>query len=141
MRLGSGPEGFDYEAQLSREGLAPLGHANFLGLTGLSASVRVQGLSLDDVRVQAEIESHFSLREEGVEEIAATSLQHSEISRLLQPLDQRERAILYSRFGMDRGEPRSMAETGQQFNVSSQRIRQIEARVLARLRQPSELDY
>ena len=70
-------------------------------------------------------------------EVAATSLLPDEIARLLAPLDEREREILKLRFGLDRGEPRTLEEVGEYFNLTRERIRQIEARAMSKLRHPS----
>jgi RNA polymerase sigma factor (sigma-70 family) len=70
-------------------------------------------------------------------EMAATSLLPVEIVRLLAPLDERERQILRLRFGLDRGEPRTLEEVGEHFNLTRERIRQIEARAMSKLRHPS----
>ena len=70
-------------------------------------------------------------------EVAATSLLSAEITRLLHPLDDREREILRLRFGLDRGEPRTLEEVGEYFNLTRERIRQIEARAMSKLRHPS----
>ena len=70
-------------------------------------------------------------------EVAATSLLPDEIARLLAPLDEREREILKLRFGLDRGEPRTLEEVGEHFNLTRERIRQIEARAMSKLRHPS----
>jgi RNA polymerase sigma factor (sigma-70 family) len=56
---------------------------------------------------------------------------------LLSPLDEREREILKLRFGLDRGEPRTLEEVGEHFNLTRERIRQIEARAMSKLRHPS----
>jgi DNA-binding CsgD family transcriptional regulator len=56
---------------------------------------------------------------------------------LLAPLDEREREILKLRFGLDRGEPRTLEEVGEHFNLTRERIRQIEARAMSKLRHPS----
>ena len=55
----------------------------------------------------------------------------------LAPLDEREREILKLRFGLDRGEPRTLEEVGEHFNLTRERIRQIEARAMSKLRHPS----
>ena len=60
----------------------------------------------------------------------------AEIDKLLAVLDERERYILTLRFGLDRGEPRTPDEVGQLVNLSRERVRQIEARALARLPPP-----
>ena len=70
-------------------------------------------------------------------EAAAISLLPAEIGRLLSPLDDREREILRLRFGLDRGEPRTLEEVGEHFNLTRERIRQIEARAMSKLRHPS----
>ena len=59
------------------------------------------------------------------------------LARLLAPLDQREREILTLRFGLDRGEPWTLRAVGEHFNLTSERIRQIEARAMSKLRHPS----
>jgi RNA polymerase sigma factor (sigma-70 family) len=68
---------------------------------------------------------------------AARALLPAEIDKLLSVLDERERAILSLRFGLDRGEPRTPDEVGELVNLSRERVRQIEARALSRLRHPS----
>jgi RNA polymerase sigma factor (sigma-70 family) len=70
-------------------------------------------------------------------EVAATALLSDEIIRLLHPLDEREREILRLRFGLDRGEPRTLEEVGEYFHLTRERIRQIEARAMSKLRHPS----
>jgi len=70
-------------------------------------------------------------------DMAATALLPEEITRLLSPLDEREREILRLRFGLDRGEPRTLEEVGEHFNLTRERIRQIEARAMSKLRHPS----
>ena len=70
-------------------------------------------------------------------EAAAVSLLPEEISRLLSPLDEREQMIIRLRFGLDRGEPRTLEEVGDHFNLTRERIRQIESRAMTKLRHPS----
>ena len=70
-------------------------------------------------------------------EMAAVALLPTEIARLLHPLDEREREILRLRFGLDRGEPRTLEEVGEYFHLTRERIRQIEARAMSKLRHPS----
>jgi RNA polymerase sigma factor (sigma-70 family) len=70
-------------------------------------------------------------------EMAAAALLPIEITRLLSPLDRREREILQLRFGLDRGEPRTLEEVGEHFNLTRERIRQIEARAMSKLRHPT----
>ncbi len=96
----------------------------------LSEPLREDGdAELGDVVEDRSAESPF--------EVAAVSLLPEEIGRLLSPLDEREREILRLRFGLDRGEPRTLEEVGEHFNLTRERIRQIEARAMSKLRHPS----
>ena len=96
----------------------------------LSEPLREDGdAELGDVVEDRSAESPF--------EVAATALLPEEITRLLAPLDEREREILALRFGLDRGEPRTLEEVGEAFNLTRERIRQIEARAMSKLRHPS----
>jgi RNA polymerase sigma factor (sigma-70 family) len=70
-------------------------------------------------------------------EHAAESLLVGQIARLLAPLDDREATILRLRFGLDRGEPRTLEEVGEHFHLTRERIRQIEAKAMSKLRHPS----
>jgi len=70
-------------------------------------------------------------------ELAAVSLLPAEVERLLAALDEREREILALRFGLDRGEPRTLEEVGTHFDLTRERIRQIEAQAMSKLRHPS----
>ncbi len=96
----------------------------------LSEPLREDGdAELGDVVEDRSAESPF--------EVAATALLPEEIRRLLSPLDEREREILTLRYGLDRGEPRTLEEVGEHFNLTRERIRQIEARAMSKLRHPS----
>ncbi len=70
-------------------------------------------------------------------DMAAITMLPREIARLLSALDERERQILTLRFGLDRGEPRTLEEVGRRFDLTRERIRQIEARAMSKLRHPS----
>jgi RNA polymerase sigma factor (sigma-70 family) len=70
-------------------------------------------------------------------EAAAASLLSGEVAKLLVVLDDRERKILQLRFGLDCGEPRTLDEVGAHFNLTRERIRQIEARAMSKLRHPT----
>jgi RNA polymerase sigma factor (sigma-70 family) len=96
----------------------------------LSEPLREDGdAELGDIVEDRSAESPF--------EVAATALLPDEIEKLLAPLDERERQILALRFGLDRGEPRTLEEVGEYFNLTRERIRQIEARAMSKLRHPS----
>jgi RNA polymerase sigma factor (sigma-70 family) len=61
----------------------------------------------------------------------------AEVQRALSVLTERERRVLVLRFGLDRGEERTLDEVGQHFDLTRERIRQIETRALAKLRHPA----
>lgn len=54
-------------------------------------------------------------------------------------LEKTEQEILYFRFGLDGGEARTLSDVGKMFNLTRERVRQIEGRALAKLRHPSSL--
>jgi RNA polymerase sigma factor (sigma-70 family) len=60
-----------------------------------------------------------------------------EVEKLLSPLDEREREILRLRYGLDRGDPRTLEEVGDVLHLTRERIRQIERQALSKLRHPS----
>lgn len=59
------------------------------------------------------------------------------IDSLLKDLKERERQVIELRFGLKDGHPRTLEEVGKEFNVTRERIRQIEAKALRKLRHPS----
>lgn len=58
------------------------------------------------------------------------------IDSLLDDLKERERQVIVLRFGLEDGHPRTLEEVGREFNVTRERIRQIEAKALRKLRNP-----
>jgi len=70
-------------------------------------------------------------------EVVAEGLMGEEIEKLLRPLDEREREILRLRYGLDRGDPRTLEEVGDVLHLTRERIRQIERQALSKLRHPS----
>ena len=69
-------------------------------------------------------------------ELVADSMLAGEVDKMLSMLDSREREILRLRYGLDRGEPRTLEEVGAALNLTRERIRQIERGALAKLRHP-----
>ena len=68
---------------------------------------------------------------------AAFTLLREQLSEVLSTLTEREQKVLRLRFGLDDGRARTLEEVGKEFNVTRERIRQIEAKALRKLRHPS----
>ena len=68
---------------------------------------------------------------------AAQTLLHEQLNEILRTLTDRERRVLKLRFGLEDGKQRTLEEVGREFNVTRERIRQIEAKALRKLRHPS----
>ena len=68
---------------------------------------------------------------------AAFELLKEQLNEVLDTLTEREQKVLRLRFGLDDGKARTLEEVGRQFNVTRERIRQIEAKALRKLRHPS----
>ena len=71
------------------------------------------------------------------EEFATNEMLKDEISQVLETLTAREEKVIRLRFGLEDGKPRTLEEVGQMFGVTRERIRQIEAKALRKLRHPS----
>ena len=71
------------------------------------------------------------------QEAAAYTLLHEQLMEVLGTLTEREQKVLRLRFGLDDGRARTLEEVGKQFHVTRERIRQIEAKALRKLRHPS----
>lgn len=70
-------------------------------------------------------------------EVASLSLLKEQLDEVLGTLTDREAKVLRLRFGLDDGRPRTLEEVGQRFQVTRERIRQIEAKALRKLRHPT----
>lgn len=68
---------------------------------------------------------------------ATFTLLHEQLLEVLDTLTEREQKVLKLRFGLEDGRPRTLEEVGREFNVTRERIRQIEAKALRKLRHPS----
>ncbi|MCD6183794.1 MAG: RNA polymerase sigma factor RpoD [Thermovirga sp.] len=71
------------------------------------------------------------------EEAAASQLLREQLDEMLEELTDREREVLRLRFGLEDGHPYTLEEVGRRFGVTRERIRQIEAKALRKLRHPS----
>lgn len=73
----------------------------------------------------------------GPEDAASYAVLQDQIAKLLDTLTEREQRVLILRFGLKDGRSRTLEEVGKEFNVTRERIRQIEAKALRKLRHPS----
>ncbi len=99
-------------------------------ITSLDAGVGREGEEEDSVL------KDFIEDEDGVtpEESAASQLLKEQVQSILSTLSDREQKIIKMRFGLDGGKSHTLEEVGQEFAVTRERIRQIEAKALAKLR-------
>ncbi|MCI8500679.1 MAG: sigma-70 family RNA polymerase sigma factor, partial [Oscillospiraceae bacterium] len=70
-------------------------------------------------------------------EVASHTLLREQLGDVLSTLTEREEKVLRLRFGLEDGRSRTLEEVGKEFNVTRERIRQIEAKALRKLRHPS----
>ncbi len=119
--------------------------AKKLGVT-IDKVREVYKISQDPVSLETPIgeedDSHLGdfIRDERTmspEEYATVEMLKSELSNVLATLTEREEKVLRLRFGLDDGQCRTLEEVGQIFGVTRERIRQIEAKALRKLRHPS----
>ena len=106
----------------------------------------IQKISLEPVSLETPIgeeeDSHLGdfIQDENVPvpaEAAAFTLLREQLEEVLGTLTEREQKVLKLRFGLEDGRSRTLEEVGKEFNVTRERIRQIEAKALRKLRHPS----
>jgi RNA polymerase sigma factor (sigma-70 family) len=97
-------------------------------LVSLSASIGEDDAELGDVLADNDAVSPF--------EAAASAMAKDDLAQLLDFLNPREREILSLRYGLGGDTPLTLDEVGRQYNVTRERIRQIEAKALTKLRHP-----
>ena len=106
----------------------------------------IQKISLEPVSLETPIgeedDSHLGdfIEDEGVmspDDYAANELLKDELNEVLLELTDREEKVLRLRFGLDDGRTRTLEEVGKEFSVTRERIRQIEAKALRKLKHPS----
>lgn len=112
-----------------------------------AAKVReIQKISLEPVSLETPIgeedDSHLGdfIEDEGAmspDDYATNELLKDELNEVLLELTDREEKVLRLRFGLDDGRTRTLEEVGKEFNVTRERIRQIEAKALRKLKHPS----
>ena len=106
----------------------------------------IMKISQDPVSLETPIgeeeDSHLGdfIQDEHVQipvDAATYTLLHEQLMEVLDTLTDREQKVLRLRFGLDDGRPRTLEEVGREFNVTRERIRQIAAKALRKLRHPS----
>lgn len=132
QKLGRDPSPAEIAAEM--EGITP------------EKVVEIQRIALEPVSLETPVgeedDSHlgdFIEDKEAMspEQYANTQLLRSEINEVLSGLTEREEKVLRLRFGLDDGRTRTLEEVGREFNVTRERIRQIEAKALRKLKHPS----
>jgi RNA polymerase primary sigma factor len=133
MRLGRDPGLHELAAELD------ISTVRAERLAGLVAGLR----SLDE---GSSLEAFEQLTTEdlgqpppSVETLVELQLQHEKLDRMLRALGQREEQVLRIRFGFHDGVARTLAQTGEHFGITRERVRQIESRALEKLRRAIEL--
>ncbi|MDD6902667.1 MAG: RNA polymerase sigma factor RpoD [Candidatus Borkfalkiaceae bacterium] len=108
--------------------------------------VEIQQISQDPVSLETPIgeeeDSHlgdFIEDEQALAptDVVASNLLKEQLLEILDTLTPREEKVLRLRYGLDDGKPRTLEEVGKEFNVTRERIRQIEAKALRKLRHPT----
>ena len=119
--------------------------AEKMGMTAQKVS-EILRFSLEPISLETPVgeedDSHLGdfIRDETIPvpaEAAACTVLREQLFDVLSTLTQREQRVLSLRFGLDDGKARTLEEVGKEFNVTRERIRQIEAKALRKLRHPS----
>jgi RNA polymerase primary sigma factor len=139
-------------SRIQRQLLQELGHEATAeeiaeGMNMNADKVReIMKIALDPVSLETPIgeeeDSHLGDFIEDVDspapaEAASYTLLREQLSEVLHTLTPREESVLKLRFGLDDGRTRTLEEVGRVFNITRERIRQIEAKALRKLRHPS----
>ena len=105
-------------------------------LTRLLVRPGVAHRDLNDGEDEDSVLGDFIEDEDGAtpEESASSQLLKEQVQSVLSTLSEREQKIIKMRFGLENGKSHTLEEVGQEFAVTRERIRQIEAKALAKLR-------
>ncbi|MBQ3235185.1 MAG: RNA polymerase sigma factor RpoD [Clostridia bacterium] len=138
--------------KISRQLLQDLGReptpeeiANAMGIT-VEKVVEIQTIAQDPVSLETPIgeEEDSNLgtfiedeKSASPSDVVAFAMLKKQLISILDTLTPREEKVLRLRYGIDDGKPRTLEEVGKEFNVTRERIRQIEAKALRKLRHPS----
>ena len=119
--------------------------ANEMGITEEKVS-EIERIALDTISLESPVgEEDDSKMADFIEDESALAPEESTAQRLLREqllavldtLTPREQKVIRLRYGLDDSHPRTLEEVGREFNVTRERIRQIEAKALRKLRNPS----
>ena len=109
-------------------------------------SIYIQKIALDPISLETTIGdeedskiSDFIEDESALSPLEATSqvLLREQLLSVIETLTPREQKVIRMRYGLDNSHPRTLEEVGKEFNVTRERIRQIEAKALRKLRHPN----
>ena len=120
------------QEELAKElGVAP---ARVVRLRSLVQSIRTLDVDLTNEAFHGLVESEALEQPPTIDEIMEMQIRDQHLNELLKKLPGREEAILRLRYGFYDDQPRTLAETGEQFGLSRERIRHLEQRALLKLR-------
>lgn len=128
-RLGLSPERYKFLMESNRIGYT----------TSLSSVLFSSGGKGSSAGVSKEVAVGDFVKDKSMptaEKVTEGVLLKGDMSKLIRTLSPREQDVIRMRFGLDKGKPRTLEEIGQTFSVTRERVRQIEARALHKLRQP-----
>ena len=112
-------------------------YATWAIMKNYARSIPAENKVLDRFRTGSEEVFHFSEDERGsqFEDESTNARQHQVIMSILEHLDDREKSIILHRYGLEKGtEPETLEQVGSRFGVTKERIRQIEARAMQKIR-------
>jgi RNA polymerase sigma factor (sigma-70 family) len=126
-RTGFEKERIEFLNRVSQEAVSTETSLTSSKMKGSAAGDGADGLTLGD-----------TMRDPDQKPLDQASYQmfKDDVSRLICTLNSREQAVIRMRYGLDDGRPKTLEEIGLRFKVTRERIRQIEARALHKLRQP-----
>ncbi len=120
--------------------------ADYMGIT-VEKVVEIQKIAQDPVSLETPIgeeeDSHLvdfieDTKAAPPSDVAAQSMLREQLFQALHKLTPREEKVIRLRYGLDDGKQRTLEEVGKEFNVTRERIRQIEAKALRKLRNPTK---
>ena len=116
--------------------------------TTVERVAEIQRISLDPISLESKVghEEDSKIGDLVVDEtalsphdVAMQNMLKEQLMSVLETLTPREQKVIRLRYGLDDAHPRTLEEVGREFSVTRERIRQIEAKALRKLRQPSKL--